>query len=268
MLRTKNILILFVLLSFSALSAQKWKKDFHGIIHSSSIYEIDAFLRDAHEDDPRRAILKPRLIDLLNEYITDAHPADQRIKEFQEKLALLKRRPSTKISFEEMNAINKKKNIALYRAELEKKNGSTITYENQSYGASGNSSATTDTGSIADAGTINAAEKDEFKTLMDVKPEEHKKNTVNVLNSLFDSDPNSKESIVMIENKSSCNIIMRIEGIGNQKFNLPIPTKAQNTIVVPKGDYLFTSIVCGAQYASQKTVQKAIVVSLSDPRSN
>ena len=59
-----------------------------------------------------------------------------------------------------------------------------------------------------------------------------------------------------------CNIIMRIEGIGTTKYRLAIPAQSDNTIVVAKGDYLFTSLVCGAQYASQKTVQKAVMVAL------
>ena len=98
--------------------------------------------------------------------------------------------------------------------------------------------------------------------LMSVNPIEHKNNTVKILNSLFDNDPNSKESIVLIENKSKCNIIMRIEGVGNTKYRLAIPAESDNTIVVAKGDYLFSSLLCGAQYASQKTVQKAVMVAL------
>ena len=73
------------------------------IMRSTNIYEIDAFLRDAHPDDPKRLILKPRLIKMLREYIRKAHPADQRVKDFQEKIALLRKKPSTRMSFEEFN---------------------------------------------------------------------------------------------------------------------------------------------------------------------
>ena len=69
----------------------------------------------------------------------------------------------------------------------------------------------------------------------------------------------------MIQNKSDCNMIVRIEGVGNVKYRLAVPAKDENSVVVLKGDYLFTSQVCGAQYASQKTVQKAIMVALNNP---
>ena len=90
----------------------------------------------------------------------------------------------------------------------------------------------------------------------------YKNKTVKILNSLFDNDPNAKECIVMIENKSDCNIIVRMEGVGITKYRLPVPAHGDNSIVVQKGDYLFTSIVCGAQYASQKTIQKPLMVAL------
>jgi len=98
--------------------------------------------------------------------------------------------------------------------------------------------------------------------LMGENSTEHKNKTVKILNSLFDNDPNAKECIVMIENRSDCNIIVRIEGVGNTKYRLPVPAHGDNSIVVQKGDYLLSSIVCGAQYASQKTIQKPMMVAL------
>ena len=69
-----------------------------------------------------------------------------------------------------------------------------------------------------------------------------------------------------LKNNSECDMIMRMEGIGYAKYRLPIAAKKENTIVIPKGDYLFSSIVCGAQYASQKSVHKAIMVTLGNPK--
>lgn len=258
MFSVKNILLLLFFFSFSTVFAQQKIKDYRNILYSKNIYEIDAFLRDAHPDDPKRSVLKPRLIKMLKEYIKNAHPADQRVKDFQEKIALLRKRPSTRISFDEMNEIIRQKQIAKFKEELEKKEGSTITYVTTVYGSGASANTPTSFGDYVDL------EKEEFAMLLSVSPMEHKNNTVKILNSLFDNDPNSKESIVLIENKSDCNLIMRIEGVGNTKYRLPVPAHAQNTIVVAKGDYLFSSLVCGAQYASQKTVQKAIMVSLGD----
>ena len=94
--------------------------------------------------------------------------------------------------------------------------------------------------------------------------DQHKDKTVKLLNSLFDNDPNSKECIIMITNNSDCNIIVRIDGVGDTKYKLPVPAGKENSLVVAKGDYLLTSLVCGSQYASQKTIQKPLMVTLGN----
>ncbi|RKT00841.1 DUF6759 domain-containing protein [Chryseobacterium defluvii] len=253
----KKLVLLFSTILFFNLSAQKKDKDYSNILKSKNIYEINAFLRDAHPDDPRRSVLKPKVMDMMKEYIKTAHPADQKVKQMQEMLALLKRRPSTKITFDEMNAIIKQKQIAKYKAELAAKQ-STVQYtpSNAQNVFVANTASTSSTAAIPDA------EAEEFNMLMSVSPVEHKNKTVKILNSLFDNDPYSKECIVLIENKSDCNIIVRMEGVGNTKYRLAVPAHNDNSIVVQKGDYLFTSLVCGAQYASQKTIQKPLMVAL------
>jgi hypothetical protein len=70
--------------------------------------------------------------------------------------------------------------------------------------------------------------------LMASNPVEHKNKTVKILNSLFDNDPNAKECIVMIENKSDCNIIVRMEGVGNTKYRLAVPAHGDNSVVIEK----------------------------------
>lgn len=250
----KKILLLLCSVLFFIISAQKKGKDYSDILKSNNIYEINAFLRDAHPDDPRRSVLKPRVMDLMKEYIKNAHPADQKVKDMQEMLALLKRRPSTKISFEEMNAIIKQKQIAKYKAELAAKQ----------YNAVYTQSTTQNTFVVNTAANsaIPNAEAEEFNMLMEVSPVEHKNKTVKILNALFDNDPNAKECIVMIQNKSDCNIIVRMEGVGITKYRLAVPAQGEGTIVIEKGQYLFSSLVCGAQYASQKTIQRPIMVAL------
>ncbi len=253
MISAKRLFFALTLLLVGLLPAQQKKKDYSNILRSTNIYEIDAYLRDAHPDDPKRSVLKPRLVKMLKEYIKNAHPADQRVKDFQEKIALLRRKPSTRISFDEMNEIIRQKQIAKYKELLQAKAG---TYITKVYGPTQTSAET--------ASGYEDTEREEFDMLMKVNPVKHKNNTVKVLNALFDNDPHSKESIVLIENRSTCNMIMRIEGVGNTKYRLAVPAQSDNTIVISKGDYLFSSLVCGAQYASQKTVQKAIMVSLGD----
>ncbi|AZA78225.1 hypothetical protein EG347_12210 [Chryseobacterium sp. G0186] len=250
----KKLLLLISSVLFFSVSAQKKGKDYSQIIKSNNIYEINAFLRDAHPDDPRRSVLKPRVMEMMKEYIKNAHPEDQKVKDMQEMLALLRRRPSTKITFDEMNAIIKQKQIAKYKAELAAKQSTTVYTPSTAQN-------TFVVNASANAAIPNA-EAEEFNMLMKVSPIEHQNKTVKILNSLFDNDPNAKECIVMVQNQSDCNIIVRMEGVGNTKYRLAVPARSDNSVVIEKGQYLFTSLVCGAQYASQKTIQKPIMVAL------
>ncbi len=264
----RALLFFFGLFFFSTFPAQSKMKDYKNILKSTNIYEINAFLRDAHPDDPRRSVLKPKVMQMMKNYIEKAHPADQRVKEMQEMIAMLKRRPSTKIGFDEMNEIIRQKQIAYYKKEMDEanrrvaKNDKTSSYQNQD--ADSYSGKITMANSGLAAGYANP-EADEFQMLMNISPMEHKQKTAKILTSLFDNDPMSKESIVMVRNDSDCDIIMRMEGVANNNYRLAIPSKKENSVVIAKGDYLFTSLVCGAQYASQKTIQKALMVSLSNP---
>ncbi|MDR6458843.1 hypothetical protein J2786_001950 [Chryseobacterium vietnamense] len=250
----KKVLLLLCCMFFVAMSSQKKGKDYSNILKSKNIYEINAFLRDAHPDDPRRSVLKPRVMEMMKEYIKNAHPADQKVKDMQEMLAMLRRRPSTKITFDEMNAIIKQKQIAKYKAELAAKQSTTVYTPSTAQ----NTYVVNTTANTA----IPNAEAEEFNMLMAVSPVEHKNRTVKILNSLFDNDPNAKECIVLIQNKSDCNIIVRIEGVGTTKYRLAVPAQGEGSIVIEKGQYLFTSLVCGAQYASQKTIERPIMVAL------
>ncbi|WP_294248465.1 DUF6759 domain-containing protein [uncultured Chryseobacterium sp.] len=253
----KKLFLLFSAFLFVNFSAQSRGKDYSSILKSKSIYEINAFLRDAHPDDPRRSVLKPRVMEMMKDYIKNAKPGDSKVKQMQDWLAMLKRRPSTKISFDEMNAIIKQKQIAKYQKELQVGQSAVVyTPSNPQNVYIAAAASNSKTAAIPDT------EATEFNMLMAENPVEHKNKTVKILNSLFDNDPNATECIVMIENKSDCNIIIRMEGIGTTKYRLPVPAHGDNSIVVQKGDYLFTGIVCGAQYASQKTIQKPLMVAL------
>lgn len=288
----RKLLFLMFFSFFVSISAQQRMKNYDNIIKSTSIYEIDAFLRDAHPNDPRRSVLKPRLMDLIKNYLKTAHPEDQQVPVLQQKLAMLKKRPSTKITFDEMNAIIKQKQIKYNQEKLaalragkteapiaakdvkmgesamteaaEGSKTSTIDAIRAKNAATKTTTAAKSTASVSSAAI--SSEKEEFAMLMNVSAAEHQNKTVKVLNALFDNDPNSKETTVLVKNNSECDMIMRMEGIGYAKYRLPIAAKKENTIVIPKGDYLFSSIVCGAQYASQKSVHKAIMVTLGNPK--
>jgi hypothetical protein len=179
-------------------------------------------------------------------------------------LAALKRGASSVLTFQELTAINKQKEIRRYKEDMIKRKLREMKKEPYNFrtGVVNKSTTESNTTSTANINSTNTSEEAEFKMLMGETDQEHKFKTVQILNSLFDSDPSSKECAIMIENKSDCNIIMRIDGIGNTKYRLPIPAKDRSSIVVQKGDYVFSSLVCGAQYSSQKTIQKSMMISL------
>ena len=258
----KKFLLFFCTLLFVCVFSQKKGKDYSNILKSKSIYEINAFLRDAHPDDPRRSVLKPKVMDMMKDYIKSAPPGDQKVRQIQEWLAMLKRKSSTKITFDEMNAIIRQKQIAKYQKQLQVGQSAIVYTPSKPQNVYIAPTAATKT-----AVAIPDNEASEFNMLMADNPVEHKNKTVKILNSLFDNDPNAKECIIMIQNKSDCNIIVRIDGIGNTKYRLPVPSHGDNSIVIQKGDYLLTSMVCGAQYASQKTIQKPLMVALGSSSS-
>jgi hypothetical protein len=90
------------------------------------------------------------------------------------------------------------------------------------------------------------------------------KRTADLLNHLFNSDPNSRTAYVQIVNKSKCNLIVKISG--KKFYNLDVPASTQNFIMVDKGSYTLTTSVCDAKYSSKKTIGKDIVITLNQPR--
>ncbi len=90
------------------------------------------------------------------------------------------------------------------------------------------------------------------------------KRTADLLNHLFNSDPNSKTAYVQIVNRSKCNLIVKISG--KRFYNLDVPANNQNFILVDKGSYTITTSVCDAKYSSSKSISKDIVVTLNAPK--
>lgn len=206
-----RIFTIIAILMFAFLGAQTKKKNFNNIIKSQDIVEITEFLEQAHPDDPRKPVLKKRLIQLKNEAWTKGRETHKPME--ARKIDSVEAKPRTK------STTNK----------------------------------------------IIIDETEEFNQLMKISSSERKDKTLNALNSLFDNNSTSKELVVMIENKSDCNIIVRMEGTGGKNYKLPVPSKKQNVIVLEKGAYTFTSNICGAQYVSQKNIQKAFMITLGNP---
>lgn len=91
------------------------------------------------------------------------------------------------------------------------------------------------------------------------------KRTENVLNHLFSNDTNKKEAYVLIRNKSNCNLVVKFEGNKNY-YNLDVPKMGENYILVPKGSYKLTTMICNAQYSSVKNIVEDVQIDLNAQR--
>lgn len=273
----KLLIVLGVLGSVIGFSQSKGK-NYDNIQNSNNIYEMDAFLRDAHPDDPRRYVVKPRLIKAIKEYLRKANPENQRIPKLQHMMAVLRNHPSTKVTYEQMNEEIRLKIIKRLQQEIASGRISYADVADSKYleGLKTSSSGMqnqvrTSLPAVSPAMpnlTGNEEETKEYDRLMHISQAALKEKTTKVLNALFDNDPQSKECIVLVQNKSDCNIIMRIEGVGNVSYTIPVPSLKENSVVVKKGNYVFSSLVCGVQYASEKEIQKAVMIALSNPTPN
>lgn len=201
----KKITLGILMILTCSVNAQKKKERYSDILNTSDIQKIEAFLKTAHPEDPRRIVLKPKLTALKN-------------KRWTEGAKNAKPMPVRPILMDMSNTF--------------------IT-------------------------NPNSDESEEFTKLMTETSDAHKEKTVKILNQLFDNDPSNSEAIVLVQNNSDCNMIMRIQG--KDYYNLAVPAKGENTILVKKGNYSFASNVCGSKYSSSKTIEKSMMILLNGP---
>ena len=185
-------------------SVQEQNKS-QNILESKNISEIEDFLKTAHPDDPKRNVLKSKIIALKNSEWTKG-----------------------------------KKDAKSMEARPVISEISTTLMKNS-----------------------NAQETEEFKRLIASTPAEHKEKTVKLLNAMLNEDISSKEVILLFKNNSECNIVLRIQG--KDFYNLAVPAKGENSIVINKGSYTLTSHVCDVLYSSQKEIKKSIFLTINNP---
>ncbi|MPS73138.1 MAG: hypothetical protein E2590_08285 [Chryseobacterium sp.] len=97
-----------------------------------------------------------------------------------------------------------------------------------------------------------------------VEPSQQAKNTAALLTSLFNNNPNKKEAIVQIVNKSACNLVVKISG--KKFYNLTVPSNGQNYILVDKGSYNMSTSICDAIYNQNKAITKDIIITLNSTK--
>ncbi|AZA80941.1 hypothetical protein C1637_10945 [Chryseobacterium lactis] len=93
------------------------------------------------------------------------------------------------------------------------------------------------------------------------EPSEANKKTAAMLTHLFNNDINKSEAYVNIKNRSGCNLIVKISG--KKYYNLSVPAKGENFILVDKGEYVLTTMVCDAKYSSLKKISQDIEIALN-----
>ncbi|WP_128414188.1 DUF6759 domain-containing protein [Chryseobacterium sp. Leaf394] len=199
--------ILFPLVFFS-LIIQSCVTNEHrdSILNSTNIAEIEDYISKAHPEDPKRRVLKQRVIALKNaDWVKgrkDAKPMAARpvILDLPSKNSFRKNSP-------ESEAI--------------------------------------------------------FKKLLAETPEEHMLKTTELLNAVFNQDITNNEVILLLKNNSDCNLVLEISG--KKFYNLPVPSKGENSVVLDKDTYTLSGTVCDVPYKSVKQFSKGAVIILSNP---
>ncbi|REC47083.1 DUF6759 domain-containing protein [Chryseobacterium pennipullorum] len=92
-------------------------------------------------------------------------------------------------------------------------------------------------------------------------PSEENKRRAAMLTHLFSTDVNKNEAYVNIKNRSACNLIVKING--KKYYNLSVPARGENFILIDKGEYVLTTMVCDAKYSSLKKINQDIEIALN-----
>ncbi|MDQ1855908.1 MULTISPECIES: DUF6759 domain-containing protein [unclassified Chryseobacterium] len=93
------------------------------------------------------------------------------------------------------------------------------------------------------------------------EPSEENKRRAAMLTHLFSNDINKSEAYINIKNRSACNLIVKISG--KKYYNLTVPARGENFILVDKGEYVMTTSVCDAKYSSVKKITQDIEIALN-----
>jgi len=202
----KKIILIVLLFLLAACKNTNAGGTSYNILESKDIDKIETYLKNAHPDDPKKNILKSKLIALKNAEWTKGKKG----------MKPMEARP----------VISEIPNGALRKPHSD--------------------------------------EAEEFKRLITSTSKEHKEKTVKLLNAMFNEDINSKEIILLFKNQSDCNLILKIEG--KDFYNMAVPAKGENFIVINKGTYTLHGNVCDVIYSSKKDLNRSIFLTISNPK--
>lgn len=87
--------------------------------------------------------------------------------------------------------------------------------------------------------------------------------TAQILNHLFSNDASLKNAFLQITNQSNCDITVKLVG-RNKNYTLIISKSSKKHILIEKGEYLISSQICDAAFATHKNIQKDITMVLGN----
>lgn len=114
---------------------------------------------------------------------------------------------------------------------------------------------------FASVGSAGSAKTAGTSSVSKAEPSEENKRRAAMLTHLFNNDVNKNEAYINIKNRSACNLIVKISG--KKYYNLTVPAKSENFILVDKGEYIMTTSVCDAKYSSVKKITQDIEIALN-----
>lgn len=103
----------------------------------------------------------------------------------------------------------------------------------------------------------------EFEILMKKDATDRQTRSAEAINQFLNDSPSDPKSAILFNNKTNCNIIIRISGKG-KSYNLPVEKLKINYIVLDKGSYSFKANLCNSRYNVNKNVTESFEINLSE----
>ncbi|WP_292010039.1 DUF6759 domain-containing protein [Chryseobacterium sp.] len=104
-----------------------------------------------------------------------------------------------------------------------------------------------------------AVEREYNELLKTYKPE-----TTEVLNDILSNSTDDPRTSITVENKSSCNMVLSING-NNYSKKIPIGAGKMGYAMVPRNqNYKLSGIVCGSTYQANKFITNSTSITLSN----
>lgn len=94
------------------------------------------------------------------------------------------------------------------------------------------------------------------------KTSESGSKTAEILTNLFADNATSKQTVLQIVNKSSCNLLVKVSG--KKFYNFTVPANNQNYLLVDKGSYTIATSICDASYSQTKSLTANTVITLNN----